>query len=86
MRKWMNEATLAPAVVAVLSTLLSPLAAYADGGGSTGPGGNGQISFTYRDSYGAPTLAAAHEALAAMELPALNDASHPANVLQDAID
>lgn len=84
MRKWKNGATIAAAVVAVLSTLLSPLAAYADGGGGsggggTGSGGNGRISFTYRDSYGAPTLDAVHEALAAMGLTAFNDASHPAD-------
>ena len=84
MRKWKNGATIAAAVVAVLSTLFSPLAAYADGGGGsggggTGSGGAGRISFTYRDSYGAPTLDAVHEALSSMGLTAYNDASHPAD-------
>ncbi|MFT8982250.1 MAG: hypothetical protein ABF409_09565, partial [Bifidobacterium sp.] len=83
MRNWKKGATVAAAVFAALSTLVSPLA-YADGGGGsggggTGSGGDGQISFTYRDSYGAPTLGNVDVALAAMGLTSYNDASHPAD-------
>ncbi|WP_277009704.1 LPXTG cell wall anchor domain-containing protein [Bifidobacterium aquikefiri] len=84
MRNWKKGATVAAALVAALSTSVSPLAAYADGGGGsggggTGSGGNGQISFTYQDSYGAPTLGNVDVALAAMGLTSYNDASHPAD-------
>ncbi|MFT8639626.1 LPXTG cell wall anchor domain-containing protein [Bifidobacterium sp.] len=84
MRNWKKGATVAAALVAALSTSVSPLAAYADGGGGsggggTGSGGNGQISFTYQDSYGAPTLGNVDIALAAMGLTSYNDASHPAD-------
>lgn len=44
MREWKNGATIAAAVVAVLSTLFSPLAAYADGGGGSGGGGTGRAA------------------------------------------
>ncbi|MFT8705425.1 MAG: LPXTG cell wall anchor domain-containing protein [Bifidobacterium sp.] len=83
MRNWKKGATVAAAVIAALSTLVSPLA-YADGGGGsggggTGSGGDGQISFAYRDSFGAPTLANVDVALASMGLTSFNDASHPAD-------
>ncbi|MFT8533368.1 MAG: phage tail protein, partial [Bifidobacterium aquikefiri] len=84
MRNWKKGTTIAAALVAALSTSVSPLAAYADGGGGsggggTGSGGDGQISFTYQDSYGAPTLGNVDIALAAMGLTSYNDASHPAD-------
>ncbi|WP_422678572.1 isopeptide-forming domain-containing fimbrial protein [Bifidobacterium mongoliense] len=83
MRNWKKGATVAAAVIAALSTLVSPLA-YADGGGGsggggTGSGGDGQISFAYRDSFGAPTLANVDVALASMGLTSYNDATHPAD-------
>lgn len=83
MRNWRKGATVAAAVVAALSTLVSPLA-YADGGGGsggggTGSGGDGQIGFAYRDSFGAPTLANVDVALASMGLTSYNDATHPAD-------
>ncbi|MFT8443405.1 MAG: LPXTG cell wall anchor domain-containing protein [Bifidobacterium aquikefiri] len=83
MRNWKKGATVVAAVIAALSTLVSPLA-FADGGGGsggggTGAGGDGQISFAYRDSFGAPTLANVGVALASMGLTSYNDATHPAD-------
>jgi adhesin isopeptide-forming family sspB-C2 type protein len=73
------------AVIAALFTLVSPSAAYADGGGGSGGGGTGSgsggvITWTYRDNpgYGAPTLANVHTALETMGLTSYDDTSHPA--------
>ncbi|MDN6522731.1 MAG: hypothetical protein L0K43_05530 [Bifidobacterium crudilactis] len=84
MGNWRKRAVSVMASVVSAAALMSPAVAFADGGsgsggGGTGSGGNGKISFTYRDSYGSPTLMNVHAALSAMGLSVYNDASHPAD-------
>ncbi|MFT8329984.1 hypothetical protein [Bifidobacterium psychraerophilum] len=63
MRTWKKEVVVAAAVIAALCTALSPLAAYADGGGgssggSSGTGnGTGVISWIADDAMGSPSVA-----------------------------
>ena len=78
------------------ATLVSPLAAYAaDGGGGSGSGsgsgdgtagGNGKVSWIYKDSYGAPTYETAVAALKAAGVSVMDGVQSKSTITQAVTD